>query len=71
MILVSDWLIETPNLIGREWNQIENDSKAKKLYKENRLKRLYDPIHRAQKSNVVILHYVITKYILLSISNKN
>jgi len=61
MISVSDWLIEALNLIGGEWYQIENDSKAKKLYKENRLKRLYDPIHRAQKSNDVILHYVIIK----------
>ena len=54
MILVS-WLIETSYLIGGEWYQIENDYKAKKLYKENRLKRLYDPIHRAQKSNDVKL----------------
>ena len=49
---------------GGEWYQIENDSKAKKLYKENRLKRLYDPIHRAQKSNDVMLHYVIIQEIL-------
>ena len=65
MILVSDWLIETPNLIGREWNQIENDSKAKKLYKENRLKRLYDPIHRAQKSNGVKLCNSKNCYVIL------
>ena len=41
-------------MIGRERHRFETDSKAKKLYKENRLKRLYDPIHRAQKSNDVI-----------------
>jgi len=28
----------------------EKANQAKKLYKENRLKRLYDPIHRAQKN---------------------
>ena len=61
MIPVSDWLSETLNLIGGEWHQVENASKAKKLYKENRLKRLYDPIHRAQKSNDVIFDYVIIK----------
>ena len=51
---VSDWLINRLILIGRERHQVEHASKAKKLYKENRLKRLYDPIHRAQKSNYVI-----------------
>ena len=34
MIPVSDWLIEALNLIGGEWCQIENDSKAKKLFKD-------------------------------------
>ena len=65
MIQVSDWLFEKPNLIGGECDHIENDSKAKKLYKENRLKRLYDPIHRAQKSNDVKLFNSKNCYVIL------
>ena len=55
MMPFSDWLIGRLNSIGLARQQIEIPFKAKKLYKENRLKRLYDPIHRAQKSNNVIL----------------